>query len=384
MFTVPYALIGHRAMWLWMITSVAVSLSGGVFAARIAYRLVDPPEGYRWAGWIAGAFAAAALFGIDYYTHYILSAQSDTMIVALCLGAIDCHLYRRYKWAFTLGILAALGRPETFPLIGLYAIWLWLKFPRLRPLVAGGILLLPVMWFGIPGLTSKSFFTAGNIALKSPRALHQNKLFGELGRFIRLHETQFYLLALLGVGLAALRRDRTTLLIAGAAALWVIVEVAFVLHGWPGVPRYLFEAGGVMCVLAGVGIGRILVDLPPLLSRVRIPAGGRDCGGAPDRRRDLGFTAPGGPDPGPHRACGSQDPAGADQVRRSSSRPDRPARGAKADLRVRPTQLADRRSEPARLGSRIERRAAVLDSPNSARSTPARSSSSSRRHTHGR
>ena len=43
-FTVPYALIGHRAMWLWMITSVAVSLSGGVFAARIAYRLVDPPE----------------------------------------------------------------------------------------------------------------------------------------------------------------------------------------------------------------------------------------------------------------------------------------------------------------------------------------------------
>ena len=115
-----------------------------------AYRLVDPPEGYRWAGWIAGAFAAAALFGIDYYTHYILSGQSDTMIVALCLGAIDCYLYRRYRWAFALGILAALGRPETFPLIGLYAIWLWLKFPRLRPLVGGGLLLLPVMWFGIP------------------------------------------------------------------------------------------------------------------------------------------------------------------------------------------------------------------------------------------
>jgi hypothetical protein len=271
LFTVPYALIGHRAMWLWMITSVAISLSGGVFAARIAYRLVDPPEGYRWAGWIAGAFAAATLFGIDYYTHYILSAQSDTMIVGLCLGAIDCHLYRRYKWAFALGILAALGRPETFPLIGLYAIWLWLKFPRLRPLVGGGLLLLPVMWFGIPGLTSKSFFTAGNIALKSPRALHQNKLFGELDRFFDLHETQVYLLALLAVGLAALRRDRTTLMIAGAAALWVIVEIGFVLHGWPGVARYLFEAGGVVCVLAGVAIGRILVDLPPLLSRARIP-----------------------------------------------------------------------------------------------------------------
>ena len=272
LFTVPYALVGHRALWLWMITSVAVSLSGGVFAARIAYRLTDPPEGFRWAGWIAGAFAVAALFGIDYYTHYILSAQSDTMIVSLCLGAIDCHLYRRYKWAFALGILAALGRPETFPLIGIYSIWLWRKFPSIRPLLVGGILLLPVMWFGIPGLTSKSLFTAANIALKSPRALHQNKLLGELGRFIRLHETQIYLLALLAIGLGALRRDRTTLIIAGAAALWVIVEVAFVLHGWPGVPRYLFEAGGVTCVLAGVAIGRILVDLPPLLSRARIPA----------------------------------------------------------------------------------------------------------------
>ena len=189
LFTVPYALIGHRAMWLWMITSVAVSLSGGVFAARIAYRLTDAPEGFRWAGWIAGAFAVAALFGIDYYTHYILSAQSDTMIVALCLGAIDCHLYRRYKWAFALAMLAALGRPETLPLIGLYSIWLWRKFPSIRPLVAGGIVLLPVMWFGIPGLTSKSLFTAANIAEKSPRALHQNKLFGELDRFIRLTET---------------------------------------------------------------------------------------------------------------------------------------------------------------------------------------------------
>ena len=78
-------------------------------------------------------------------------------------------------------------------MIGLYSIWLWRKFPSIRPLIAGGIVLLPVIWFGIPGLTSKSLFTAGNIAVKSPRALHQNKLFGELGRFIRLTETQFYL-----------------------------------------------------------------------------------------------------------------------------------------------------------------------------------------------
>ena len=41
--------------------------------------------------------------GSSDYWHYILSAQSDPMIVALCLGAIDCHLSGRYRWAFVLG-----------------------------------------------------------------------------------------------------------------------------------------------------------------------------------------------------------------------------------------------------------------------------------------
>jgi hypothetical protein len=272
LFTVPYALVGHRALWLWMVTSVAISLSGVLFAARIAHRLTDPPAGRLWAGWLAGAFAGAALLGINAYTHFILSSQSDTMIVSLCLGAIDCHLYRRYRWAFAFLILAALGRPETFPLVGIYAIWQWQTFPALRWLIVAGLAMLPVLWFGIPGLTSKSFFTAGNIALKSPRALHQSKLLGEVDRFFDLHETQIYLAALLAVGLAVVRRDRATLTITGAAVLWVGVEVAFVLHGWPGVPRYLFEPGAVVCVLAGVAVGRVVLDLPPLLARIRIPA----------------------------------------------------------------------------------------------------------------
>ena len=38
-FTVPYALFGHTAVWLWTVTAVAGTLGGAVFAARIAYRL---------------------------------------------------------------------------------------------------------------------------------------------------------------------------------------------------------------------------------------------------------------------------------------------------------------------------------------------------------
>ena len=39
-----------------------------------------------------------------------------------------------------------------------------------------------------------------------------------------------------------MRRDRPVLLLAGGVALWVLVEAAFALHGWPAVPRYMYEA----------------------------------------------------------------------------------------------------------------------------------------------
>src|SRR5213592_2177295 len=40
LFTVPYAIFGRYALWMWMVTSVAISLSGLVFAWRIAFKLV--------------------------------------------------------------------------------------------------------------------------------------------------------------------------------------------------------------------------------------------------------------------------------------------------------------------------------------------------------
>ena len=136
LFTLPYALFGHYQLWLWMITSVAISLSGVVFAARIAYRLTGAPPERRWAAYVAGAFAGLALLGITDYFHYVLSAQSDPLIASLCLGAIDCHLSRRPRWAFALLVLASLGRPEVWPFIAAYAIWAWLRVPA--DAVAGG------------------------------------------------------------------------------------------------------------------------------------------------------------------------------------------------------------------------------------------------------
>ena len=55
------------------------------------------------------------MLGIQDYFHYLMSAQSDSMLVSVCLAAIDMYLCGRLRWAFWLGVLAGLGRPEVWP-----------------------------------------------------------------------------------------------------------------------------------------------------------------------------------------------------------------------------------------------------------------------------
>ncbi len=270
-FTVVYALFGAHELRLWMITSAAVSLSGVIFAGRIAFKLTDAPPERRWAAWTAGIFAGLALLGIQDYFHYILSSQSDPMIVALCLAAIDLHLDGRTRLAFAAGVLAGLGRPEVWPFLGLYFLWAWWRRPATRPVLVVGVVAMALLWFGVPALTSRTPFVAAANAMDSGRRLTSDQVGGTISRFLELHYWPLEVAALLGVVLAAWRRswaDRVTLVLAGGVVGWVVVEIAFALHGWPGLARYMFEAGGVMIVLAGVFVGRVLAD-PPSLGALR-------------------------------------------------------------------------------------------------------------------
>src|SRR5581483_9233470 len=165
LFTVPYALAGHYQLWLWMTTAVAVSLSGGIFAWRIAWFLVDPPPDKRYAGYAAGAFAVAGVYGIVAYAHYVFSAQSDSMIVALVLGATDCWLRGRQRWALVLFWLGALGRPEVWPFMLLHSVWCGRRDPSMRRLLIGAWITIPLLWYGIPGLTARTPFISQDQAL---------------------------------------------------------------------------------------------------------------------------------------------------------------------------------------------------------------------------
>ena len=377
LFTVPYALFGHYALWLWMVTSVAISLSGLIFAWRIAFRLTYSRPERRYASYVAGLFAAAFVLAMQdpvgnyNYTHYILSAESDTMIVSLCLLAVDLHLSGHHKAAFWIWWLGALGRPEVWPFYGLAGVWLWWKQPSYRWWLYGSLFALAFLWFGIPGLTSKSLLTAGNVAENSPREIHGNKITGVITRFHELLPNTVWVLAVLTVAWAAWRRRITILVVAAGVVLWVLIEMAFALHGFPAVPRYMFEAGAVVGILAAVFIGRIVHELPGLLSSLgervagaRIPARLATAVGTWGTvlavSPGLGLDASRRPPPGAARArrpAAGKSPDGAD---RPSARRGHDARRVE-HVRVRSAEHPDRLPERVRVVRRDQDRRAVRE-----------------------
>ncbi len=269
LFTVPFALFGHYQLWLWMITATSVALAGPVFAGRIAFRLSggsslsdDPDALRRYAPWVAAVFAGGAVLGLEDYFHYILSAQSDPMLTTFVLGAIDMYLIGRYRWALVLGVLAALGRPEVWPFLGLFMLWAWFKVPRMRWMLVAGVAVIAFMWFGVPTITNGRPNISGELAKLSPRALHSNRLGGTIGRFHELEYLPIWIAALVTAVYALVRRRWVVLALAVGAAAWVVVEIAFAYHGWPALPRYMFEAAAVAGVVAGVGVGWLLSEAP--------------------------------------------------------------------------------------------------------------------------
>ncbi len=278
LFTVPFALAGHYQLWLWMITATAVALAGPVFAARIAFRLTggsevrhDPEPIRRYAPYAAAFIAGAAVLGLEDYFHYILSSQSDPMLVTFVLAAIDMFLIGRCRWTLVFGVLAALGRPEVWPFLGLFMIWAWIKLPSMRWMLIAGVAVIAFMWFGIPTITNGRPDIAGQLAQQSPRALRSNRFFGTIGRFHELQYLPVWIAAAFAVALALVRRNWVVLALAAGAVGWVVVEIAFAYHGWPALPRYMFEAAAVAAVLAGVAVGWLLLEAPRIGRGIGIP-----------------------------------------------------------------------------------------------------------------
>jgi hypothetical protein len=267
-FTTIFGLFGGAAPTLWVIVARAGGLMGLVAGYRLARRVIGAGP---W-GVLAGVLAVAGIVLTQDWGYYMFRGTSEPLLIGTSLWAIDRHLAHRYGSAFGLAVATGLMRPEAWPFIAIYAIWLWLREPRLRLLVVAGLTSIPFFWFVPPWIGSGQPFLAAIHAQEYNGHLGSDPFLEVLGRGANLQVAP----ALIG-GLAAtllafvslwrespvdqagssLDGDRLTLWLAGLIVGWWAIVVATTLDGYPGLERFFLPAAALTCVLAGVGVVRV-------------------------------------------------------------------------------------------------------------------------------
>lgn len=243
---IALSLAGDAAPHLWLVLVRAAWLLSLVLAAELAAHLAaDRPRGLRVA---AGAFAAMCVVllfdDVTHWTRQVAGGMSEPLLVALALGAVRTALAGRTRTALVLGALAALLRPEAFPLLVLYGLWRVRAEPRVLPLAVAVAVAVPALWL-VPDL-----LVAGRGGAARAQTATSNPL-EALGWALVLPLAVAWPLAL-----AALRDGRARMLGAGALA-WIAVVAAMTVAGFAGLPRFMAPAAAVVGVLGGAGLAAL-------------------------------------------------------------------------------------------------------------------------------
>ncbi len=248
LFTTPFALAGETAApELWLV----VAQAGGLLAFAYTYRLAA-----RLAGWPAGLIAAAGLFLADEFIRNFARGNSEGLLVGLCLWAVERHLDGRRRDAFLLGVAAGLLRPELWPFLLAYGLWLMWSEPRTRLLVVGCGGLTIVLWF-VP-----EYFGSGDWMRAAERAREPNPdsaAFADFPFLETFRRSGAVLMApvLLGAVIALARawnaRERVRLTLGAVAAALMVAVAAMTQAGFAGNLRYVALPAALVCVLAGAG-----------------------------------------------------------------------------------------------------------------------------------
>ena len=259
-FTAPFSLIGDGpAPELWIL----VARAGGLLAIAMAFRL-----GSRLAGPAAGAIAALTLTVSDEFIRNFARGNSEGLLVALCLWALERHLDGRRWDAFWLGLGAALLRPEVWPFWGLYGLWLVLgasdgrRIPwRELSLVAGAGAAMLALWF-IP-----EYLGSGSALRAAERARQPNPdsaafaafPFAEVfRRSASILTVPVYAGAVAAVAVCWRRRREggaahVVLILAVVSTALMIAVALMTQGGFAGNLRYVALPAAMLCILAGAG-----------------------------------------------------------------------------------------------------------------------------------
>lgn len=253
LFTTVFALFGGLAPSLWVLAVRLGALMAVVFAYRIAARL---------GGRFAGVLAAVLLLVLEGFFKGALYGEAEPLMVGLFLGAVDQALIGRERSSLVLLLLASLLRPEVWPILFAYSVYLWLRAPNRRLWVIGAWALLALLWFGGDWWGSGSPFLSSTRAKQYVQSnpsqnyahpgLEVLKLEGNL-----LHRS-LLVLAILGVVIAGVRRRWIVLILAASSVAMLVAAAAMAQDGYPVLARFLFGSLALAVIVAAFAAGEIV------------------------------------------------------------------------------------------------------------------------------
>lgn len=271
-----FAPAGDAAPSLWLFVARVGWLAAAALAYRLAWRLMFPvrvatglarrfaPRRVRLARNLAGALAAiGVLLLFDPFTSWwrqFAGGLSEPLLVALVLGAIDRELSRRRGQALALGFAAALLRPEVWPLLAVYGIWVWRRDRGLRPWLVAIAVSLPALWLLVDLAGSGDPFT-GISRAREGTGSPAHELVESIGRSLELPLAGLWAGVAVAVATARHHREDEILALAYGAAAWIAIVAVLAAVGYAGLPRFAAPAAAVACVLGAIGFVRLLAAI---------------------------------------------------------------------------------------------------------------------------
>ena len=264
--TAPTALLGDTAQQqIWLV----VARAGALAALALAYRLA-----WRLEGAVAGVIAAVALLLSSGYATRTFRGDSEGLLVAVALGAIEAHLCGRRRLTFGLVVAATLVRPELFVFAVGYGLWLVWAAPtaaqrrRLLAIEAGAGAVVVAAWLIPEKIGSGQLFRAASRALEPVAGSPATAGFPFGATFTNAAPVLpwplyaagiFYVLA----AIVAVRRGRTDRPAGLAVALAAVATATMLLialmaqAGFTGNIRYLTIPIALTGVLGAAGLVRL-------------------------------------------------------------------------------------------------------------------------------
>lgn len=264
-FTTVFSLFGEAAPDLWLI----VARGGAVLAVLLAFRLAWRLTGGRAlpvAAATAGIVGAVALIISSQFVRTMALGNSEGLMVAFTLWGIERHLDGRYRQAFVLAFVASLLRPEIWPFLGAYGLWLLLIDRRALWLVVSGGALTLALWL-LP-----EYWGSGNFLRAADRAQQPNPnspAFAE-HPFLKVIEQTWplvitpvkgaaaFALAIAAVDWIRNRRQGPVIAVALLGLSWIVLIGLMTEAGFSGNPRYIILGTSLLAVVGGVGFGRVV------------------------------------------------------------------------------------------------------------------------------